>query len=303
MSDSNEINELKTTSQSESVATTEVANQAAEVSETHQEVSHEVTIFPEPIFEIGHFTVTNSLINSWLVVLMILAFSLVLRKKLKNIPGKLQGMFEVVLEKAMELSDTVTNSRTVTRKIFPLVIGIFFFILLNNWLGLLPGVGSIGFIETAHGEAVFVPLLRGATADYNTTLAMALMSVIGANLFGVGMIGIWHYFNKFININALIAIPKKILKDPTIIFVNPIKFFVGLVEIVSEISKVASLSLRLFGNIFAGEVLLTSIAMIFAFALPIPFIFLEIIVGIIQALIFAMLTLVYFTVASSEEEH
>lgn len=291
MSENSEINQL----------TTETTVQTAVEGETHSEVSHEVTIYPEPIFEVGHFTITNSLINSWIVVLIIVAVALAIGRGLKKIPGKFQGMIEVVVEQALEMSDMVTHSRKTSRQIFPLVIGIFIFILLNNWLGLLPGVGSIGFIETAHNESVFVPLLRGATADYNTTLAMALMSVIGANLFGIGMIGIWHYFNKFVNINALVAIPKKIIKDPTIIFVNPIKFFVGLVEIVSEISKVASLSLRLFGNIFAGEVLLTSIAAIFAFALPIPFIFLEIIVGIIQALIFAMLTLVYFTVASSED--
>ena len=96
---------------------------------------------------------------------------------------------------------------------------------------------------------------------------------------------------------------KKVFKEPAIIFVNPIKIFVGLIEIVGEFAKIASLSFRLFGNIFAGEVLLSSLAVIFAFVLPIPFIFLEIIVGIVQALIFAMLTLVYFTIASTAEEH
>ncbi len=301
MSASNEINEV--TSIPSEGAAVETTTATTEVGNIPKEVSHEVTIFPEPIFEIGHFTVTNSLINSWLVVVIVIVMSTILGKSLKKIPGKLQGVFEVVVEKALELCDSVTNSRLVTKKVFPLVMGIFFFILLNNWLGLLPGVGSIGFIETVRGESAFVPLFRGGTADFNTTLAMALMSVIGANLFGVGMIGAWHYLNKFVNINALIAIPKKIIKDPTIIFVNPIKFFVGLVEIVAEMSKVASLSFRLFGNIFAGEVLLTSIALIFAFILPIPFMFLEVIVGLIQALIFAMLTLVYFTVASSQEEH
>jgi len=100
-----------------------------------------------------------------------------------------------------------------------------------------------------------------------------------------------------------LEIPGKVMKEPTIVLVNPIKAFVGIVEIISEIAKVASLSFRLFGNIFAGEVLLSSIAVIFAFLLPIPFMFLEVIVGIIQALVFSMLTLVYLTIATSQEEH
>ena len=98
-------------------------------------------------------------------------------------------------------------------------------------------------------------------------------------------------------------IPRNIIKEPTVVLINPINFFVGLVEIISEIAKVASLSFRLFGNVFAGEVLIASISAMFAFGVPLPFMFLEIIVGIIQALIFAVLTLVYFTIASTEHEH
>ena len=109
--------------------------------------------------------------------------------------------------------------------------------------------------------------------------------------------------NKFFNVKALAEIPGKLKKEPAIIFINPIKFFVGIIEIISEFAKVASLSFRLFGNIFAGEVLLSSIAVIFAFALPIPFLFLEVFVGMIQALIFSILMLVYFTIASTAEEH
>ena len=100
-----------------------------------------------------------------------------------------------------------------------------------------------------------------------------------------------------------LEIPKKIVKDPTILLVNPIKAFVGVIEIISELAKVASLSFRLFGNVFAGEVLLAAMSAILAFGVPIPFMFLEIIVGLIQALIFAMLILTYLTVATTAEEH
>ena len=121
---------------------------------------------------------------------------------------------------------------------------------------MLPGVGSIGQVVAENGEKVFVPYFRGGTADLNTTLALAIFGVVASHIFGVMALGGWHYLNKFINIKALLEIPKKFFKDPTILIVNPIKVFVGVIEIVGEAAKVASLSLRLFGNIFAGEVLL-----------------------------------------------
>jgi F-type H+-transporting ATPase subunit a len=229
----------------------------------------------------------------------VIVFSVVLRKKLKMIPKGIQNVFEMIIEGALDLCDSVTGSRAKSEKVFPMVFTFFIFILLNNWLGLLPGIGSIGYVE----NNFFIPYFRGGTADLNTTLALALISVIGANVFGVLAVGGWKYFNKFINLKAFAEIPGKIRKDPSIVIVNPIKFFVGLIEVVGEVAKVASLSFRLFGNIFAGEVLLTSIAVIFAFGLPIPFMFLEIIVGVIQALIFGMLTLVYYTIASTDEGH
>ncbi|MBU0598024.1 F0F1 ATP synthase subunit A [Patescibacteria group bacterium] len=281
--------------------TAEAGEYAAE--ETHAEISHEPTLYAEPIFNIGSFQVTNSLINSWAVVLILVVLALVIRKSIKKIPRGMQNAFEIILEGAMNLADSVTGNRKKTVKIFPFVFAVFVFILLNNWLGLIPGIGSIGFIETHGGHDVFVPWFRGATADLNTTLALALFAVIGSNFFGILMVGVWRHFNKFINLGALVQIPMKIRKEPTLIFVNPIKFFVGIIEIIGEVAKVASLSFRLFGNIFAGEVLLSSMAVLFAFVLPIPFIFLEIIVGIIQALIFAMLMLVYFSIASTAEEH
>jgi len=278
-------------------------NSATETSETNGEVSHEVTLFAEPVFHIGSFPVTNSLINSWVVVFIIVLFAFALKKRIKRIPTGLQNAFEIIVEGALNLADSVTGDRKKSMKVFPIVFAIFIFVLLNNWLGLVPGIGSIGFIEEGHGASVFVPFFRGGTADLNTTMALALFAVIGSNVFGVLVVGGWKYMNKFINIKAIADIPRKFTKDPAIAFVNPIKAFVGIVEIVGEVAKVASLSFRLFGNIFAGEVLLSSIAVIFAFVLPIPFMFLEVIVGIIQAVIFAMLTLVYFTIASTEEEH
>lgn len=277
--------------------------EAAHTQQPQSEVSHEHTLFAEPIFNIGGFTVTNSLLNTWLVVFIVLIISLAVKSKIKMIPRGLQNIVEAVIESLLDLFDTVTGSREKSMKFFPIVFSFFLMILLSNWMGLLPGVGSIGKIVSEEGHQVFVPFFRGGTADLNSTLALAILGVAASHIFGIVAVGAWNYFNKFINIKAFLEIPKKIRKDPMVIFVNPIKAFVGLIEIIGEIAKVASLSFRLFGNIFAGEVLLASMAALFAFGIPIPFMFLEIIVGLIQALIFAMLILTYLTIATTAEEH
>ena len=190
----------------------------------------------------------------------------------------------------MNLCDQVTNNRALSLQIFPIAICVFFFILLNNWLGLLP-IGGLGILEKSSEGLSFVPFLRGGTADVNTTIALAIMTVIGANVFGIFSIGIWKTFNKYVNLKALGEIFTKIRKEPTILIVAPITFFVGIIEIIGEFAKVASLSFRLFGNVFAGEVLLASMAALFAYILPVPFLFLEILVGVIQALIFSIFLL------------
>ena len=281
--------------------TTETAPQTS--LPTSSKLTHEPTLYAEPIFQLGGLPVTNSLINSWLVIFIIVIFSLYLKTKIKLIPRGLQNFFEMIFEQMAEIFDSVTGSRQRTLKFFPIVFSFFIFILINNWLGLLPGVGSIGQVVEEHGQKVFVPFFRGGTADLNTTLALASIGVVISHIFSVVTIGIWPYLNKFVNLSAMLEIPKKVWREPTVLIVNPIKVFVGLLEIISEIAKLASLSFRLFGNIFAGEVLLASMSAILAFGLPIPFIFLEILVGLIQALIFAMLVLTYLTMMTSAEEH
>jgi len=270
---------------------------------TTQEVSHEATLFAEPIFHIGNFTVTNSLIMSWATVFILVLIFILIGRKVKKIPRGLQNIFELLLDEGLKLADSVTGSRKKSEKFLPISLALFLFVLLNNWLGLLPGVGTIGFVETEGAHSVFVPILRGGTADLNTTLALALFAVVVSHVMGVIAIGAWKHLNKFLNFEAFLAIPGKIMKDPAIVLINPIKAFVGVVEVIGEVAKVASLSFRLFGNIFAGEVLLASMMALFAFLLPLPFMFLEIIVGIIQALIFGMLTMVFMTIATSAEEH
>lgn len=276
--------------------------------EATREISHESTLFAEPIAHVGNFTITNSLVMSWVTVIILVTFFMLVSRKMKKRrskkgPNGIQNLFEILLEQALNLADSVTGDRKKTVKFLPVALALFLFILVNNWLGLLPGVGTVGFVEAEGAHKVFVPFLRGGTADINTTLAIALFAVVLSHILGVVWIGVWNHFNKFVNIKAFIEIPGKIKNDPAIVMVNPIKAFVGIIEIISEIAKVASLSLRLFGNIFAGEVLLASMMALCAFLLPLPFMFLELIVGIVQALVFAILTLAFMSISTTAEEH
>jgi len=266
-----------------------------------EEISEKITLFAEPIFHYGSFAVTNALLTSWVVVIVIIILSLVLRFRLQTVPGKLQNIFEIVVDGALNLCDQVTNNRAISIKIFPIAISVFFFVLINNWLGILP-LGGFGIIEKSEEGLAFAPFLRSGTADINTTIALAVMAVVGANIFGIFSIGLWKTFNKYVNLKALGQIFTKIREDKTVIIVAPITFFVGLIEIIGEFAKVASLSFRLFGNVFAGEVLLASMAALVAYVIPIPFLFLEILVGFIQALIFSMLLVVYFSISATDHE-
>jgi F-type H+-transporting ATPase subunit a len=160
----------------------------------------------------------------------------------------------------------------------------------------LPGIGSIGVWEKVHGEMELVPLFRPAATDLNLTLAMAIFGVVFSHVVGIVTIGFFRYTNKFVKFGDM----WKALKSGKIMnmLIAFIEFFVGLIEVISEVAKMASLSLRLFGNVFAGEVLMTVIGGLIAFFVPLPFQFLEILVGLIQATVFSMLVLVYLTVAT-----
>jgi len=267
------------------------------------EIIHENTLYAEPIAHIAGLQITNSLLTSGFALIIVVILAFFIKRSIKRIPTGLQNAMEMMVEGFLGIFDDVTGSRKKSLKFAPLVLAFFFFVLINNWMGLLPGVGSIGQIVQHGEEKFFIPYLRGATADLNTTLALAILGVVVSHIFGVLAIGWWKYLNKFVNINAFLEIPRKIRKDPMIILVNPIKAFVGLIEVVGELAKIASLSFRLFGNIFAGEVLLASISAILAFGAPIPFLFLEVLVGLIQALIFMMLILTYLTINTTAEEH
>lgn len=263
----------------------------------------ENTLFAEPVYHIGSLPLTNSMINSWIVVLFLVAVSFVVRKRMKFIPRGFQNFIEIVVEYIYGIIYSVTNDKKVSYKYLPLIFCLFVFIISNNWLGLLPGVGSIGQIADMHGKHVFIPYLRGGTADINATLGLAMFGVLATHVFGVISLGAWSYLNKFIKIKTVMDIPAKLKHGAMTLIESPIDIFIGLVELLGEITKMASLSLRLFGNIYAGEVLLASIAGMVALFAPIPFMFLELFVGYVQALVFSSLIMSYLAVAVESHDH
>lgn len=296
-----------------------------------------ISLSAETIATIGNFHLTNSVFTSLVVSVLLIAFAFAANTSLKKTakPTGIQNVAEFIIESLYNLVYSTTESQKKAKLFFPFIATFFLFIMMNNYLGLLPGVGSIGMSieapkhETAqsivatqiastptspeltieenteatagettevtsdsHSEEAsqevehkFVPFFRAGTADLNTTLALALISIFLTQFFGVQFQNL-GYFKKFINLSS------------------PINFYVGLLEIISEFAKIVSFAFRLFGNIFAGEVLLAVVGSLLPLIAPMPFYGLELFVGFIQALVFSMLSLVFFNMATiSHEEH
>lgn len=243
-----------------------------------------ITLVAEKIGNLWGLPVTNALFTTWITMGVLFLASLFITRKLSLIPSHGQSIAELVVGGLHDFFRTVVG--THIGRFFPLVASLFLFILAVNWIGLLPGVGTVGFFRVEHGRETFIPLLRAGTADLNTTLALALTAVMAIQFYGLALGG-RHYLSKFIN------------------FTSPLMFGLGILELVSEFSRIVSFAFRLFGNIFAGEVLLTVLAFLVPFVVPIPFLALELFVGLIQALVFSMLTAVFLNgaVTHVEEAH
>ncbi|MBI5044760.1 MAG: F0F1 ATP synthase subunit A [Candidatus Levybacteria bacterium] len=252
---------------------------------------------PEILLQIGPVPITNTLLNTALVDVIIVSGVIAINKNLKKIPGIFQNIVELVVDGFHELVTSIAGEKN-TKKIFPFFITFFLFILIANWSGLIPGAESLGLMpnksqhhastqQNSHDTAEetqkeeveheIVSFNRNLTSDLNATLALAIISLVATHTLSIKALGIKEYLGRFFSL-------------------NPILLFVGILEIISEFTKIISLSFRLFGNIFAGEVVLGTISKLFAFIFPLPFISLEIIVGLVQALVFSMLTMVFMSV-------
>ena len=233
------------------------------------------------------FPITNTILATWLAMAVLVGLSWAATRNMKEVPTGLQNLVEMAVEYLANLVNDVAGKER-GRKFFPLVATIFIFILVANWMGLMPLFGTFGLYHEVHGEhgeaRVLVPFLRSAATDLNTTLGLAMISVVTIQVFGVRSLGFKGYASRFVNLRG------------------PLDMFVGLLELISEFAKIISLSFRLFGNIFAGEVLLGVIGFLMPWVAIVPFMGLELFVGAMQAFIFAMLTLVFLVSATTSHE-
>jgi F-type H+-transporting ATPase subunit a len=280
------------------MATESAATHAAEAAQTSglpiaaehaAEAAHgsgiHVALSAEQLGTLWGIPLTNTLIMSWIVMLLLFTVAILVRRKLSLIPGKLQTFVEILFSFVYEFIETTLENKTWARRFFPLLLTLFMFIALANLIEFTPGIGSITF-HNAEGETV--PLLRSMNTDLNVTLALTFIVMFASELSGIFALGLWRYAGKFINFSGH-SISERI-----------INFVVGLIELVSELSRFISFSFRLFGNIFAGEVLIAVVSFFVPYILPAPVMAFEMFVGIVQGAVFALLTLFFVKMAIAE---
>lgn len=256
--------------------TTEHATEHAE------EGIHVASLAAEKLGEVFGIPITSTLIMSWIVLALLIGLAFFVKRRVSIIPGKVQLLFETVFEFVLNFMTEILESRKMARKFFPLIVTIFLFIFTANAIEFFPGIGSIGFFQHDGQHTIFAPLLRSMNTDLNVTLALAIISFLVIEVAGVLSVGFWKYAGKFIS------------------FKSPLAFIVGLIELMSETIRLVSFSFRLFGNIFAGEVLIAVVSFFVPYFLPVPVMAFEMFIGFVQAGIFALLTLLFIKLAVTE---
>lgn len=261
----------------------------------------DIKIAPDALFNIGPYQVSNTFLASLFSIAIVLAFGFVAKRNLSIVPRGVSNFFEWIFEQVLNLCEEVAG-RTRGRKFFPLVCTIFLFVLTSNYLELVPFVESIGTVNSPNVHPflgifliqksetnLITPWVRPAPTDLNMTIGLAIISVIATQWYGFRILGPRLQLGRYFT-----------LKD------GPVGLFVGLLEAVLELARVISFSFRLFGNIFAGDVLLLVMAFLIPALGPVPFLLLEVLIGLVQAFVFAMLTLVFMTLGTTAhdgEEH
>ena len=247
---------------------------------------------PQSAVEIARpfgFPITNSMIVTWIVAAGLIAFAQMATRRMAQVPGGTQNFLEWLIESVYGLLESIIGPHLVQRT-FWFFGTIFIFILAANWVGLIPGVGTIGWgHHTADGFVVEQPLLRGANADLNMTLAMALFFFACWIVWALQEVGVRGVATELFAPKGETAGAMKLLM--IVVF-----FAAGCLEIVSILFRPVSLSFRLYGNVFAGENMLEKMATLvpgFGWLLPIPFYFMELLVGLVQAMVFMLLTAVF----------
>ena len=240
----------------------------------------QVILAPEKLGTLFGIPITNTLVTSWAVLVILIVVSLIISSRLKLTPGRFQLLFEWLVEFIYDYVAETLESRDLARIFFPYLCTIFLFVFTSNLLEFLPGVGSVGFFGAG---GAFTPLFRSVNTDLNVTLMLAIVSFLTIEVTGIVVIGVWKYAGKFINVRN-----------------GAIPFVIGIIELFSEIARIISFSFRLFGNIFAGEVLILVVTYFIPFIGPVPVMAFEIFVGFVQAAIFSLLTLFFIKIAIME---
>lgn len=223
--------------------------------------------------------ITNTLLTSLVVSGLLILGAYFLGRNLRLVPGKLQAATEGIIEFPYTfVRETLEFDDKLTRWVFPLVMTIFLFVLSANWFGLLPFIGAIGINDHGH----FLPFFYPVNTDLNVTLALSVVAFFAIEIAGIVTLGALRYAGKFVN------------------FKSPLAFAVGIIELFSELARLVSFSFRLFGNIFAGKVLILVVFSFVPLIVPVPLIAFEVFVGFIQAAIFALLTLFFIKIAVAE---
>lgn len=244
-------------------------------------------LYPDLIFHVGGLPVTNSMTSTWLAIILVVGFVFFLKKHLHiRSKSKVQACFEVIIEGVVGLLDQITNNRERSEKLFSIIGSIFLFFLLLNLITLIPGLTSL----TLNGVALF----RTATTDFNTTLALAMLVVLISQLASVKSKGFFGHLGQYIQFKKVFLGFKEGIGQGFIAIIN---FAMGLLDIVGEFAKIISLSLRLFGNIFAGEVLMIVMMSFLSFIAPSLLLVQTLLVGGLQAMVFAVLSAVYLNLA------
>jgi len=278
---------------------------APTLSATGAAVGHDhLPAHAEELFHIGPLPVTNSMVMLWIVAAVIIGIAQAATRKLTLIPSGLQNFVEWLVENLYDFLEGILGKHLVHRT-FWFFGTIFILILFSNWAGLIPGVGTIGRLDTAGFDGnpndTFRPFLRGANADLNLTAAMSIIFAL-----------LWFYWalseNGLKNFLAHIFAPKGRFKGLMMVAMAVVFFLVGLIEVASILLRPVALSFRLYGNIYAGENMLESMALMLdrwwlAWIPPLPFYFLELLVGLIQALVFMLLTAVFLKLICDHGDH
>lgn len=273
---------------------------AAEPSPPPEKVEHEaLPLHAVPLVQIGKFGITNSMLVTWIVAAGIIILAQTAMRNPKPIPGRRQNFWEWLVEGLYNFLEGIIG-RKLVQKTFWFFATLFIFILFVNWFGLIPGVGTIGWGHHDANTGLFHvdrPLLRGGNADLNMTTAMAAVFFVLWTIWAIQANGIGGFLRHLFG-------PKGETTGFLKVIMVVIFFLVGWLEVVSILFRPVSLSFRLFGNIYAGESTLEVMSRMvpaLSWLLPIPFYFLEILVGIVQALVFMLLTAV-FTLLIVEHE-